>query len=193
MVDYALWLSADPLTGEQAARLWAGIDPSTPLYKLTPEQNAALLARLQMITGNIITGALKADISTNGFALIGIHEKSLVSRADLKAFALSRDERPAFLCFHTEAPPPGRIALSSEQTPISVQVATHDEAPPPPKAPRRFTKAPPPVRTVGGHMTWGPPHPSPPRNLSSPQGSGSIQNVGTGTTRRRRAHHARAG
>lgn len=50
-----------------------------------------------MLTGAIASGELKADTKTNVMASIGDHKKSLVTRADLMAFAESRKERPAFL------------------------------------------------------------------------------------------------
>lgn len=97
MVDYAAWAAADPLTVEQAAQLWAGIDPASPLWTQTAEQRAAVTPRLQMLEGAIATGAVAADTKTNVFAPIGDHERSLVRRADLQAFAISRGERPGFL------------------------------------------------------------------------------------------------
>ena len=104
MVDYAAWASADPLTVEQAAQLWAGIDPASPLLTQTDEHRAAVAPRLQMLEGAIATGALAADTSTNAFALIGDHKRSLVRREDLRTFAISRGERPAFL-FDTSSKP----------------------------------------------------------------------------------------
>ncbi len=97
MVDYAAWASADPLTVEQAAQLWAGVDPSSSFLTRTREQQAAVAPRLQMLEGAIATGALPADARTNAFAPIGDHKRSLVRREDLMSFAISRGERPGFL------------------------------------------------------------------------------------------------
>jgi hypothetical protein len=95
MVDFSAWASADPLTVEQAAYLWVGVDPS-PLLK-SPKEVAAFAPRLQMLTGAIVSGTLKAETRTNGLAIVGDHKNSLVTRVDLMAFAESRGERPAFL------------------------------------------------------------------------------------------------
>jgi hypothetical protein len=105
MVDYAAWASADTLTVEQAAYLWAGIDPSSSssFWTLTSHERAAVAPRLQMIQGAIAAGELAADSSTNAYAAVGNFVSSLVRRGDLMKFAEARGERPAFLF------PPARI------------------------------------------------------------------------------------
>jgi hypothetical protein len=98
MVDYIVWGMADPLTVEQAAWLWAGIDPSSSLLlKQLPAERAAIAPRLQMLTGAIASGELRANTEINPLHKIGDHSKSLVKRVDLMALAESRGERPAFL------------------------------------------------------------------------------------------------
>lgn len=97
MVDYASWAGADPLTVEQAAHLWAGVDPSLSVFLFSQADRAAVAPRLQMILGAVVSGALKADASTNYMSSIGDHKLSLVGRADLMAFARTRGEKPAFL------------------------------------------------------------------------------------------------
>jgi len=97
MIDISAWALADPLTVEQAACLWANVDPSSSSPFLASPETAAIAPRRQMLTGAIASGELKADTKTNVMASIGDHKKSLVTRADLMAFAESRKERPAFL------------------------------------------------------------------------------------------------
>lgn len=102
MVDYIVWSMADPLKVLQAACLWAGVDPSSAPSSISmaflPEADKVAIApRLQMLTGAIANGELRADTRTNPMSAIGNHADSLVTRADLKAFAESRRERPAFL------------------------------------------------------------------------------------------------
>jgi hypothetical protein len=97
MVDYLAWASADPLTVEQAAHLWAGIDPSFSDFHKSQADHAAVAPRLQMITGAVVRGVLKADTSTNLRSRIGDHKLSLVGRADLIVFARTLGEKPFFL------------------------------------------------------------------------------------------------
>ena len=127
MVDYLAWSKADPLTAEQAARLWAEVDPSTPSYELNPAQGAAIAARLQMLAGKITVGVLKADTRANALAFIGRHETSLILRSELKALAAALHERPAFL-FAEEASKSGVSKPGAEAGPKSDQPATE---PPP--------------------------------------------------------------
>lgn len=130
MVDYIVWGMADPLKVLQAACLWAGVDPSSAPSSISmvflPEADRVAIApRLQMLTGAIANGELRADTRTNPMSAIGNHADSLVTRADLKAFAESRRERPAFL-FDTFLKPafrfdtllkPAAEALKSDTTP----------------------------------------------------------------------------
>jgi hypothetical protein len=102
MVDYAAWANADTLTVEQAAYLWAGMDPSS-LETLTSHQRSAVGPFLQMIQGAIAAGELAADSRLNAFAAVGNFASSLVGRGDLMKFAEARGERPSFL-FYPPAP-----------------------------------------------------------------------------------------
>lgn len=98
MVDYVAWGMADPLTVEQAACLWAGVNPSNMLLLLRPDSEwSAVAPCLQMLTGAIVSGELTADPSPNPKSFIGNHDKSMVRRADLMVLAESRDQCPPFL------------------------------------------------------------------------------------------------
>jgi hypothetical protein len=121
MVDYIAWSGADPLTVEQAAHLWAGVDPSLSMFHTSKEEKAAVAPRLQMIVGAIVRGALKANASTNPRSSMGNHDASLVAREDLMVFARALGEKPAFL-FDTmlnEVPkaPPSKSDQHSTQPP----------------------------------------------------------------------------
>ena len=111
MVDYIVWGMADPLTVQQAACLWAGIEPSSSMLMRPQAETAAIAPRLQMLTGAIASGELRADTTTNAFRYIGDHSESLVKRVDLMAFAESRGERPAFL-FDTMLKPAAKAPKS---------------------------------------------------------------------------------
>jgi len=106
MVDFVSWALADPLTAEQAAHLWAGVDPSSASGLPMSERNPAVAPYFQMLAGAISSGQLRADTSTNPMASIGAHKQTLIKRADLIAFANSKNEHPAFL-FDTMQTAPG--------------------------------------------------------------------------------------
>lgn len=95
-------MNVDLFTLEQASALWINADPASlwSVAKFNPPEYAAIK---QMLTAGIVTGELRADTSTNAFSIIGEHAKSLISRADLEAFARKRKLFPAFL-FDTLAP-----------------------------------------------------------------------------------------
>ena len=100
MVDYIVWGLADPLTVEQAACLWAGLEPrslSSTMFLVPEAEKVAIAPRLQLLAGAIASGELPADAGTNMSSTFGHHQTSLVNRADLIALAESRGERPAFL------------------------------------------------------------------------------------------------
>jgi len=98
MVDYAAWASVELLTVEQAAHLWAGVDPSSASDPLRPaQQKSAVAPKIQQISGAIVSGALNANTSTNPLSSIGQHNGTLVRRADLITYALAIGEKPAFL------------------------------------------------------------------------------------------------
>jgi hypothetical protein len=92
------WSLIDPLTVLQAASLWAGVEPNPKLYLLWPDElRRKVQPFVQMLSGAIATGTLKADSRNNVTARIGDYGSSLVFRADVAAFAKSKGLRPAFL------------------------------------------------------------------------------------------------
>lgn len=154
MVDYKAWGTVDPIAVEDAAYLWAGIDPSTYKFALTAEMRGAFTARLKMLTVRIQSKTLSANTDSNAAAFIGVHDKSLVARADLRIVAESLGERPAFLFFNEPSDGPASL--------VEKQVSDHKYALPiervraietlshRPGSPRRLSKAPPPPPRVGG-------------------------------------------
>lgn len=116
MSDVSNWMYVDIFTVDQAAALWCGFDPA----KISPADSykpSEVVAARQMLTSAIIGKILKADTTTNGAALIGIHANSLVARNDLEAFAQQKGLYPAFL-FDTLA--------AFEKNEGSVRVAHHN-------------------------------------------------------------------
>ena len=96
-VDLSVWNIADPLTVDQAACLWAGVDPSTFYLTRANADQTRVEAYKQAIAGAIAKREVTGDSSTNALAMIGNHDKTLVSRLELKRFAESKGQRPAFL------------------------------------------------------------------------------------------------
>jgi hypothetical protein len=96
------WMNVDLFTVDQAAALWINVDPASisSVARIDPPEHTAVK---QMLTGGIMSGELHADTSTNALRIIGNHSESLISRADLEAFARKRNLFPAFL-FDTLAP-----------------------------------------------------------------------------------------
>ena len=95
--DLSRWVMVDTLTVEQAACLWAGIDPSKNHYARTAAEASRFAPILQAISASVQSGRLPADASANALSMIGGHESSLVTRDDLMIFASAKGERPAFL------------------------------------------------------------------------------------------------
>lgn len=126
-------MHTDIFTVAQAAALWCGYDPSrlSGVDQLDPPEFVAVK---QMLAGAIIGGQLIADDSRNALNLIGKHDDSLVKRADLEAFAKSRDLFPAFL-FDTLAPFPEKV-FRSNVTAATPTVAPIPVPPPPNKGGR---------------------------------------------------------
>ncbi|KQZ28515.1 hypothetical protein ASD50_19530 [Mesorhizobium sp. Root552] len=92
----------DIFTVDQVAALWCGFDPAKISLADRSKPSEVIAAR-QMLTSAIISKILKADTTTNGYSMIGIHANSLVTRRDLEAFARQKSLYPAFL-FDTLAP-----------------------------------------------------------------------------------------
>lgn len=95
--DLSHWGLVDTLTVEQAACLWAGINPSEKPYSRSPSETNRLAPILQLLSAAIQAGDLPADSSRNSLTLIGDYSKSFVTRDDLIALASSKGQRPAFL------------------------------------------------------------------------------------------------
>ena len=96
--DLSRWVMVDTLTVEQAACLWAGIDPSKDRYARTAAEASRIAPFLQAISASVQSGRLPADASANYCTpAIGNHASSLVTREDLIIFASAKGERPAFL------------------------------------------------------------------------------------------------
>ena len=95
--DLSHWGLVDTLTAEQAACLWAGVDPSENIFVRSSSDKSRLDAILQLLSAAIQTGRLPADSSRNSLSMIGNYSTSLVTRDDLKALASAKGERPAFL------------------------------------------------------------------------------------------------
>lgn len=91
------WLHVDHFTVDQAAALWADIDPSTFNVVQNVDKNPRTAAIKQMIVGAIMSGKMPHDASANIMASIGTHGTTLVSRDALKALAVSKGTRPKFL------------------------------------------------------------------------------------------------
>ena len=104
MPDFAAWSLVDALTVEQTACLWVSVNPTESSLSRTSVQKDRIAAIKQMLTAAIQLGLLEADTSTNLWATIGDHSKSVVTREALRAFAESKNQRPTFL-FDTLLPP----------------------------------------------------------------------------------------
>lgn len=109
MPDYSTWALAESLTVEEAACLWAGVDPASygnRRYASNDPAAGAVAPRLRMLSSALESGALQGDTSKNGFVSIGDHSRTLVTREALMTFAALKNERPAFL-FDTLMPARG--------------------------------------------------------------------------------------
>ena len=97
MPDLATWALVDVFTVRQAACLWVGAEPKENLWFSNGARKDQIAAIEQMLTGAILLGVLHADASANILRLIGDHSKTVVTRGALRAFAESKNQRPAFL------------------------------------------------------------------------------------------------
>jgi len=97
--NYPLWSSVDHFTIEQAAALWAGIDPAmaSSSFKMGESEISRFTARKQMLVGAVMDSTLQVQSAHNTWARLGDHDKSLVSRNALVEFAIRKNERPSFL------------------------------------------------------------------------------------------------
>ena len=105
----------DTFTVEQAACLWAGVNPSKSSYSRSEAESDRLAPILQLLSAAIQAGQIPADSSTNSLVLIGNYSKSLVTRDDLKALANSKGQRPTFL-FDILMPDIGREELPESES-----------------------------------------------------------------------------
>ncbi len=95
--DLSHWGLVDTFTVEQAACLWAGIDPSASSYGRSGLEKSQFTPIFQLLSAAIQAGNLPADSSKNTLTLIGNYSKSFVTRDDLMALASSKGQRPTFL------------------------------------------------------------------------------------------------
>jgi hypothetical protein len=129
MTTISHWMHVDLFTVEQAAALWAGFDPArlSPADSFKPSE---MIAARQMLTGAIIDRELPARAEGNPLAIINNHNSSMISRADLEAFARNRDLFPAFL-FDTLAPLESTGGSFSDDTPRLRAIDPVPTSPPP--------------------------------------------------------------
>ena len=116
MFDEA-WRYVDAFKVRQAAALWSDEEPLESQFSKYPESvRARINAATQMLCGDILTGELKADHSTNGFSSIGQYGDSTVTRDELIRYARQKDLLPAFL-FDTIAPEKGDRIANDQRPP----------------------------------------------------------------------------
>jgi hypothetical protein len=96
-MDLSLWAFADPITIEQAACLWVGVDPAKNRYARSPDEASQVAAMVQALSGGVAVGRLSVDSSKNVLASIGDYSASLISREALRVFAEGKGQRPPFL------------------------------------------------------------------------------------------------
>jgi hypothetical protein len=97
MVDYLAWASADPITVEQAAYLWAGVEPPLSGVEESLEERRAVAPRLQMLSSAVSTKELPVNPTPDEDfdpIFLGAYR---VRRKDLISFAKRLKEQPAFL------------------------------------------------------------------------------------------------
>ena len=112
--DLSHWELVDIFTVDQAACLWAGIDPSKNRFETTVSETSRLASVDQFLSAAIQTGQIPADSSKNSFEIIGNYSKSLVTRDDLKTLANSKGQQPNFL-FDTLMPEIGGKELPKSE------------------------------------------------------------------------------
>lgn len=94
----AVWRHIDPLTLEQAACLWAGVEPPPAPGRMLTGEAAARLVQLRQATAAKQLGALRAEwISVSRTPPINVPSDAQVSRARLKAYATRINDVPPFL------------------------------------------------------------------------------------------------
>lgn len=97
MVDYLAWASADPITVEQAAYLWAGVEPPLSGVEESLEERRAVAPRFQMLTSAVATKELPVNPTPDEDVDPIFLGSFRVRREDLISFAKRRKEQPAFL------------------------------------------------------------------------------------------------
>ena len=112
--DLSHWELVDIFTVDQAACLWAGIDPSKYRFETTVSETSRLASIDQFLSAAIQAGQIPADSSRNSFEIIGDYSKSLVTRDDLKTLANSKGQQPNFL-FDTLMPEIGGKELPKSE------------------------------------------------------------------------------
>jgi hypothetical protein len=96
-MDLAAWFLVDSFTVDQAARLWAGVDPAKNTFQLTAEEQTRIAPKKQMLVAAIMSGVLPAQVNHNAMRIIGNHDTSVVGRSDLEEFARTKQDFPPFL------------------------------------------------------------------------------------------------
>ena len=99
MIDFSAWDNASSFRVQNAACLWALVDPHSP-WRVTAA-GSRVLAFLDDLTAAIEAGILPA----NG-GVPGLRDFALVTRRDLITYALSKNQRPAFLFPDERTGPP---------------------------------------------------------------------------------------
>jgi hypothetical protein len=102
MFDEA-WRFVDAFRVDQAAALWADENPNRFAQEYIADIRIRINAYKQMLAGDIATGKLQANHSTNGLQSIRNYDASIVTRDELIRYARLKDLFPAFL-FDTIAP-----------------------------------------------------------------------------------------
>jgi len=97
LMDLSIWVFADPITIEQAACLWVGVDPAKNPFSRPQDEASKVAAMVQTLSGGVAVGLLEVDSSKNPLSNIGNYSASLVSREALRAFAERKGQRPPFL------------------------------------------------------------------------------------------------
>jgi hypothetical protein len=145
------WSCVDPLTVLQVAFLWAGLEPVEYDWQLPPDKKSAVTPLIQMLSSAIITQELRADVRHNPMASIGIHETSLVKRADLIDFSSGRKQRPGFLFVSDHANSNQRGSTSPLQA--TVELRPQDQSSP---AQEKSAPSPPQPPTYAPVVTYSP-------------------------------------
>jgi hypothetical protein len=104
--DLSLWSLLDTYTVEEAACLWADIDPIKPPSDRTKFEMSKFTPIYHLLSRAAKDGTLPVDTSNSLFADCGDYSSSQITRHDLTLFAYNKREKPVFL-FNTSTPKVG--------------------------------------------------------------------------------------